>query len=132
MLFLSTISLKYVFSNNCLRYFAFSFSPLIETIFGDASFFQKLFGTGPDTFHYAFSPYFTELMKYGDSSTNAAHNEYLNYLITIGAFGLIAYLSVVGGTIAGAIKKSFSNPLSIVCVSAVICYSVQVVVKEVK
>ena len=97
-------------------------------IFGDASFFQKLFGTGPDTFHYAFSPYFTELMKYGDSSTNAAHNEYLNYLITIGAFGLIAYLSVVGGTIAGAIKKSFSNPLSIVCVSAVICYSVQAVV----
>ena len=97
-------------------------------IFGDASFFQKLFGAGPDTFHYAFSPYFTELMKYGDSSTNAAHNEYLNYLITIGAFGLIAYLSVVGGTIAGAIKKSFSNPLSIVCVSAVICYSVQAVV----
>lgn len=97
-------------------------------IFGDASFFQKLFGTGPDTFHYAFSPYFTELMKYGDSSTNAAHNEYLNYLITIGALGLIAYLSVVGGTIAGAIKKSFSNPLSIVCVSAVICYSVQAVV----
>lgn len=97
-------------------------------IFGDASIFQKLFGTGPDTFYYAFAPYFTDLMKYGDSSTNAAHNEYLNYLITIGVSGLVAYLSVVGGTIVRAIKRSFSNPLSIVCVSAVICYSVQAVV----
>ncbi len=97
-------------------------------IFGGFSFFQKLFGTGPDTFFYAFAPYFTELSKFGDTSTNAAHNEYLNYLITIGAAGLIAYLSVVGGTIARAVKKSFSNPLSIVCVSAVICYSVQAVV----
>lgn len=97
-------------------------------IFCDSSFLQKLFGTGPDTFYYAFSPYFGELMKYGDSSTNAAHNEYLNYLITIGAAGLLAYLSVIGGAIARAVKKSFSNPLSIVCVSAVICYSVQAVV----
>lgn len=97
-------------------------------IFGNFSIFQKLFGTGPDTFYYAFAPYFSELMKFGDTSTNAAHNEYLNYLITIGTTGLIAYLSVVGSTIARAIKKSFSNPLSIVCVSAVICYSVQAVV----
>lgn len=97
-------------------------------IFGDFSFFQKLFGTGPDTFFYAFAPYFTELSKFGDTSTNAAHNEYLNYLITIGAAGLIAYLSVIGGTIVRAIKKSFLNPLSIVCVSAVICYSVQAIV----
>lgn len=97
-------------------------------IFCDSSFIQKLFGTGPDTYYYAFSPYFSELMKYGDSSTNAAHNEYLNYLITIGATGLLAYLSVIGGAIARAVKKSFSNPLSIVCVSAVICYSVQAVV----
>lgn len=97
-------------------------------IFGDFSFFQKLFGTGPDTFFYAFAPYFTELSKFGDTSTNAAHNEYLNYLITIGAAGLIAYLSVVGATIVRAIKKSCLNPLSIVCVSAVICYSVQAVV----
>lgn len=97
-------------------------------IFGDFSFFQKLFGTGPDTFFYAFAPYFTELSKFGDTSTNAAHNEYLNYLITIGAAGLIAYVSVVGGAIVRAVKKSFSNPLSIVCVSAVICYSVQAVV----
>lgn len=49
-------------------------------IFGDASFIEKLFGVGPDMFYSAFSPYFDDLSKYGDSSTNAAHNEYLTTL----------------------------------------------------
>lgn len=96
--------------------------------FGNLSIFKKIFGTGPDTFYYAFAPYFGGLFKYGDTSTNAAHNEYLNYLVTIGISGLTAYLAAVGGSIARAVKKAFSNPLSIVCVSAVICYSVQAVV----
>ncbi|MCD8026464.1 MAG: O-antigen ligase family protein [Clostridiales bacterium] len=97
-------------------------------IFSDASFIQKLFGTGPDTFYYAFSPYFSELSNYGDSSTNAAHNEYINYLITIGIAGLASYLAVVGGAVARAIKTARKNPLAIVCISAVICYSIQAVV----
>lgn len=94
-------------------------------IFDEASFIQKLFGTGPDTYHYAFSPYFAELEKYGDSSTNAAHNEYINYLITIGIAGLASYVAAVGGCIVRAVKTAKSNPISIVFVSAVICYSVQ-------
>lgn len=94
-------------------------------IFGDFSFIEKLFGTGPDTFSHAFSPYFNELMKYGDSSTNAAHNEYINYLITIGLVGLLSYLAVVGSCIVRAVKTAKKNPIAIVFVSAVICYSVQ-------
>lgn len=97
-------------------------------IFGDLPIFKKLFGTGPDTFYYAFAPYFNDLKQYGDSSTNAAHNEYINYLITIGIAGLGAYLALVGGVIVRAVKKAKENPLAIVFVSAVICYSVQAVV----
>ncbi len=97
-------------------------------IFCDESFIKKLFGTGPDTFYYAFSPYFSELMKYGDSSTNAAHNEYINYLITIGVTGLASYLALVGGVITRAVKTAEKNPLAIICVAAVICYSVQAIV----
>lgn len=97
-------------------------------IFGDASFFDKLFGTGPDTFYFAFSPYFSGLIKYGDSSTNAAHNEYLNYLITIGIAGLASYLAVIGGAVTRAVKTACKNPVAIVFASAVICYSVQAVV----
>lgn len=97
-------------------------------IFSDASIMDKLFGTGPDTFYHAFKPYFSGLMAYGDSSTNAAHNEYLNYLITIGITGLAAYLAIIGGTISRAIKAARQNPLSMVFASAVICYSIQAIV----
>lgn len=94
-------------------------------IFGDFNFIEKLFGTGPDTFFNAFTPYFTELKKYGDSSTNAAHNEYINYLITIGLIGLLSYLTIIGGCITRAVKTAKKNPLAIVFISAVICYSIQ-------
>ncbi len=97
-------------------------------IFGDASFIEKLFGVGPDMFYSSFSPYFNDLSKYGDSSTNAAHNEYLNYLITIGITGLLSYLAIVCGTIKNAVKYAKKNPMLIACVSAVICYAVQAVV----
>ena len=76
-------------------------------IFGDASFIEKLCGVGPDIFYSAFSPYFDDLSKYGDSSTNAAHNEYLNYLITIGITGLLSYLAIVCGTIKNAVKYAY-------------------------
>lgn len=97
-------------------------------IFNDASFFEKLFGVGPDMFFKAFSPYFADLMHYGDSSTNAAHNEYLNYLVTVGFLGLGAYLTAIGSSIRNAIKTFSKNPLAVVCVSAVICYSAQAIV----
>ncbi len=97
-------------------------------IFKDASIYEKLFGVGPDNFYYAFSPYFSGLQKYGDSSTNAAHNEYINYLITIGITGLTAYLTVIGATVVRAIKVAKNNPLAMVCISAVICYFVQAIV----
>ena len=97
-------------------------------IFNDFSLVEKLFGCGPDNYYYAFQPYFSGLQKYGDSSTNAAHNEYINYLITIGITGLLSFLAVLGGAITRAVKSAQKNPLAIVCVSAVICYSVQAVV----
>ena len=97
-------------------------------IFNDASLFEKLFGVGPDMFYNAFKPYFADLMRYGDSSTNAAHNEYLNYLVTVGLLGLGAYLVTIGSSIRNAVKSFSKNPLAIVFISAVICYSAQAIV----
>jgi O-antigen ligase len=97
-------------------------------IFFDSSFIEKLFGCGPDCFYFAFQPYFEGLKKFGDSSTNAAHNEYINYLITTGLFGLMSYLSIVISVITRAVKSAKKNPIVVVFVAAVICYSVQAVV----
>lgn len=94
-------------------------------IFGDASFLKKLFGSGPDTFYFVFEPYFEEMKQYGDSSTNAAHNEYLNYLITLGITGLCAYLTMIVSSVTRAIKSAVKNPMSLVFVLAVIGYATQ-------
>ena len=88
-----------------------------------------LFGCGPDTFKSAFAPYFDELNeKYGNTATNCAHNELLNYLITIGIVGLLSYLTMVISVIVRAVKYGKQNPLTIVFASAVLCYLMQSVV----
>lgn len=94
-------------------------------IFNSASLKEKLFGFGPDTFYYAFFPYFSELAKFGDSSTNCAHNEVLNYLITIGFIGTASYLTLIISVIARAFKYSKNNFLAVVFASSVSCYFLQ-------
>ena len=97
--------------------------------FSDFDFIHMLFGSGPDTFYHVFEPHFEELLsRFGDSSTDCIHNEYLNYLITQGIFGLAAYLGLLGCGTFRAVKKSFQNPLTLVFISGVLCYAVQSVV----
>ncbi len=59
---------------------------------------NPLFGTGVETFafaYYQYRPAAHNLTSEWDYLYNKAHNEYLNYLATTGAFGLITYLSVI-------------------------------------
>lgn len=97
-------------------------------IFGDANLWQKLFGTGPDTFYFAFEPYFSQLQEYGNSSTDAAHNEYINYLITIGLVGTISYLVFTGSALVRGFKASKKYPVALACAGAVVCYLAQATV----
>ena len=98
-------------------------------IFSNFGIKDMLFGCGPDNYYYAFSPYFTELSTlYGDGSTNCAHNEYLNYLVTNGILGLTAYVGIIISTVVRAIKYSKVNPFAMICCSGVICYALQAIV----
>ena len=92
-------------------------------------FIHKLFGSGCDTFYYVFEPYFKELhLRFGNTDTNCAHNEYINYLVTQGILGLISYLAIIITVIIRALKASKHSNLAIVFVIPVIAYSVQAVV----
>ena len=102
--------------NRALRAFS-GFSPM-----------QKLFGTGPETFCYTFMPYNVELLEYGDSSTDAAHNEYINYLCNIGILGLASYLAFTGGAMARAFRAAKREPLALVFASAAVAYMAQAIV----
>lgn len=92
-------------------------------------FVHKLFGSGCDTFFHVFSPYFDELSaRFHNSSTDCAHNEYLNYLVTQGLLGLTAYLSILVTTVSRAFKTAKSNKLILIFIAPVICYCAQAVV----
>ena len=97
-------------------------------IFAAANPWQKLFGTGPDTFFFAFEPYFGQLQEYGNSSTDAAHNEYINYLITIGIAGLGSYLAFVGGALVRGFRSAKNNPAVLCCAAAAVAYLAQATV----
>jgi len=97
-------------------------------IFRDFNWWRKLFGSGPDTFYYMFQPYFGELNKYWTSSTNAAHNEYLNYMITVGLLGASAYTAALISGVIQCFKELKHNPVGAVYCAAVICYGAQALV----
>ena len=59
---------------------------------------HPLFGSGVETYAYAYynvKPLAHNLTSEWDYLYNKAHNEYLNYLATTGAFGLLMYLSII-------------------------------------
>lgn len=60
---------------------------------------HPLFGSGAETFAYAyylFRPAAHNMTSEWDYLYNKAHNEYLNYLATTGAIGLLTHLSILG------------------------------------
>lgn len=97
-------------------------------IFRDFNLWRKLFGSGPDTFYYMFQPYFGELNQYWTSSTNAAHNEYLNYMITVGLLGASAYTTALVSGVVRCFKELKHNPIGAAYCAAVICYGAQALV----
>ena len=94
--------------------------------FGKYNIFQVLFGTGPDTVYYVLKPHFGELeARFGDASTDCAHNEYINYLLTQGVLGLSAYLGVMISAIVRGLKAAKKQPMVLAFIGAVICYLAQ-------
>ena len=87
---------------------------------------HKLFGHGPDTF--GLMTYYRnheEMSNVFHMIFENAHNEYLQYLITIGPLGLISYLAIFATAFVRIIRKGSSNPYILAPMFGVICYGVQ-------
>lgn len=100
-------------------------------VFGDMSLFEQLFGAGPETYYFKFEPLFSELSDFtagNEGTVNAAHNVYINYLITHGIVGLAAYLTFVGAAIVSCFKRAKDNPLALVCLGVIVAYATQDIV----
>lgn len=73
---------------------------------------NPIFGTGVETFAFAYYKYRPEahnLTSEWRYLYNKAHNEYLNYLTTSGAFGLLTYLSMIGLFLFLSLKYLWKN-----------------------
>lgn len=94
--------------------------------YGRFDIFRMLFGAGPDTVYYVLEPHFAELAdRFGDASTDCAHCEFINYMLTQGALGLLVYLGFMGSVIVRGIRTARKNPFVLIFICAVICYLAQ-------
>lgn len=78
----------------------------------DAWLHNPVFGTGVETFafaYYKYRPAAHNLTSEWRYLYNKAHNEYLNYLATTGAFGLLTYLSMIVLFIFLSLKYLWKN-----------------------
>jgi hypothetical protein len=87
---------------------------------------HKIFGYGPDT--YGILTHFNdfkEMTEKYNETYDSAHNEYLQYFITMGPLSLISYLVFLVSSIRYLIIISRENVYAIAVMFAVLCYSVQ-------
>ena len=92
-------------------------------------FMHKLFGYGPDTFGILTTGNFRVEMVYATGQVfDSSHNEYLQYLVTIGALGLTTYVVfLVSAGWRMAVRRNW-NGYIVGCLFAVLCYGAQALV----
>lgn len=98
-------------------------------MYQDFPIMHKLFGYGPDTFGILT----TNEIKFEmiDATTqvfDTAHNEYLQFLLTIGPVGMAAYVVMLMSSVAKFVKNRKANSYLMGCGLAVVCYGAQALV----
>lgn len=90
---------------------------------------HKIFGYGPDTFGIiTVKNHYNDMVSRYNEIFDSAHNEYLQYLITIGIVGLVSYLALLGTSIYEMIKAVKKQPVIMAITFAIICYGAQAAV----
>ena len=97
---------------------------LVLRVYARLPFAQKLFGASSGALFHAdaASPLFP------DAGLDTAHNEYLQYLVTNGALGLMCYLAALGFAVWSGIRRSRTEPAYRGLTLAVAAYAVQAAV----
>lgn len=86
---------------------------------------QKLFGCGQDCLSLALPNHLSnEMIEFGNY-TNNAHNEYIQYLVSIGVFGLSAYIALFFSALIQLFKDKENAFLSYAVAVSIISYLVQ-------
>ncbi len=94
-------------------------------VYRDLPFIHKLFGYGPDTYGIMVFGYRRESMETYGYIFDAAHNEYLQYLTTIGPFGLLSYVLMQISSVREMLRRIPEKPWILGPLFAVCCYAAQ-------
>lgn len=90
---------------------------------------HRVFGYGPDTFGLlTTSKIFDDMLNVTGQRFDAAHNEYLHFLLTVGPVALAGYLVFQIGSCWTMVKNRAKNPYILACMVAVLCYGCQALV----
>lgn len=90
---------------------------------------QIIFGCGPDSVKPMLELYYGNEMGHGIFELyDNVHNEYLQYLLTSGIAGFLAYIGLIICTLRTHIKRTFSNINYIAIFTSVVCYLIQSIV----
>ena len=91
-------------------------------------FLHQMFGYGPDTYGILTWGFREESIQKFNVYYESAHNEYLQYLVTIGPLALASYLVFLGSSFVslGRTIKKYSWVLALL--TAVVCYNTQAIV----
>ena len=97
---------------------------LVLRVYARLPLAQKLFGGSSGVLYHAdaASPLFS------DAGLDTAHNEYLQYLVTNGALGLLCYLAALGFAVWSGMRRSRTEPVYRGLTLAVAAYAVQAAV----
>ncbi len=96
--------------------------------YSDMPFIKQLIGCGPDTLLPLLKEnYDAEMLAMG-AYTDNAHNEFMNYLVTYGAAGLVFYLSILVIALKNCLKKQKSSLIYGGLFAVIFSYALQSVV----
>ena len=113
------------FNDNWGTYRGYAWKRALEA-FQNYDIKDILVGTGLDTAEHIFMPrYYQEMMNLIGEYFENVHNEYLQYLVTIGVFGVTAYVAAIASCVTRAFRGGKNSPVLLALGMAVLCYAVQ-------
>ena len=98
-------------------------------LFSEFPFMKKLFGYGPETFGILTNMYYyNEMVLKYHQIYDSAHNEYIQFLVTIGALGLLSYLGFMFSSLYRMVRQGLDKPYVMAVVFAIVAYMTQAIV----
>ncbi|MCM1288975.1 MAG: O-antigen ligase family protein [Clostridium sp.] len=95
-------------------------------LFNEAPLIRKLFGYGQETIRMlTVSNFHDEMLEITGRVYDNAHNELLQYLLTIGFFGVVSYVGMVASSFIYILKNKKRNIITYVSLSVILGYFVQ-------